>query len=281
MTIVVSVMVNDGIVLAADSASSLIRDNGSVARVYNNGNKLFNLVKGCPIGAMTYGSGAIGKASIATLSKDLRAKLSDANDRTYHLEKGAYTIEDVAKRARRFLFEECYRTQYPDGHPQFHMGYRIGGFSRPGDSAELWEFVISNRDCEEPKLICGEGHYGPRWAGQTEAIDRIVLGMGSGFVPSLVQLGVPEADAISLRGDLVPLLYVQLAHPAMPIQDAIELARFLASTAARFAEFQEDAATVGGPIEIASITKHEGYKWVARKHYYSQEFNVGATDHVS
>ena len=30
---------------------------------------------------------------------------------------------------------------------------------------------------------------------------------------------------------------------------------------------------LGGPIEIATITKHEGFKWITRKHYYSPEFN--------
>jgi hypothetical protein len=30
--------------------------------------------------------------------------------------------------------------------------------------------------------------------------------------------------------------------------------------------------TVGGPIEIAVI-KHEGFKWVQRKHFFSAEFN--------
>jgi hypothetical protein len=68
MTIVVTVRVNDGIVLAADSATSFIDGSGNVAKVYNNANKIFNLVKVWPIGAMTYGAGGMGSASISTLS---------------------------------------------------------------------------------------------------------------------------------------------------------------------------------------------------------------------
>ena len=59
MTIVVTVRVNDGIVLAADSATSFSDSNGNIAKVYNNANKIFNLVKGWPVGAMTYGAGAL------------------------------------------------------------------------------------------------------------------------------------------------------------------------------------------------------------------------------
>lgn len=33
------------------------------------------------------------------------------------------------------------------------------------------------------------------------------------------------------------------------------------------------ANTVGGPIELAAITKHEGFKWVTRKHYFDEQLN--------
>jgi hypothetical protein len=70
MTIVVTVRVTDGIVLAADSATSFTDADGHVAKIYNGANKIFNLVKVWPIGAMTYGAGSIGTESISTLSKN-------------------------------------------------------------------------------------------------------------------------------------------------------------------------------------------------------------------
>jgi hypothetical protein len=88
-----------------------------------------------------------------------------------------------------------------------------------------------------------------------------------------VNLGLQKDIAQKTMLELIKLLYANLYLPAMPIQDAIDLAYFLADTAARFAQFSLRAATVGGPIEVATITKHEGFKWVRRKHYYSAEFN--------
>lgn len=77
MTIAISLKVNDGIVLAADSASTILSkgpDNRlGVVNVYNTANKIFNLKKGFPIGAITWGSGSIGQASISTLTKDFRS----------------------------------------------------------------------------------------------------------------------------------------------------------------------------------------------------------------
>ena len=76
MTIVVTVKINDGIVLAADSATTFSNQEGVVVNIFNNANKAFNLVKGLPIGALTWGAGGIGSASIPTITKDLRRRLA-------------------------------------------------------------------------------------------------------------------------------------------------------------------------------------------------------------
>ena len=61
--------------------------------------------------------------------------------------------------------------------------------------------------------------------------------------------------------------------PPMPIQDAIDLAEFLVDLTTRYVRFKPGLPTVGGPIEIAAITKHEGFKWIQRKHYFSTKLN--------
>jgi hypothetical protein len=57
-------------------------------------------------------------------------------------------------------------------------------------------------------------------------------------------------------------------------QDAVDLARFLVQTTIGFVKFSVSRAkTVGGPIEIAAITKHEGFKWIERRHCYPSGLN--------
>lgn len=60
----------------------------------------------------------------------------------------------------------------------------------------------------------------------------------------------------------------------MPIQDAIDLAKFLVYMTIQTMKFGPVAPTVGGPIEVAAITKHEHFKWVLRKHYYDPRYNT-------
>lgn len=272
MTIVVTVKVNDGIVLASDSATSFVDAQGNVVKVYNNANKIFNLVKGRPIGAMTFGNGSIGTASIVTLSKDFRVRLSDQMDPLY-LDPMTYTMQQVAEKAKAFLFDEQYRSEYPEGRPNNFTGYWLCGYSAVGTLPEVWEIAIMENECTEPVNIYSPVLYGPRWAGDTEALDRLVLGLSGRFTAALQDLGIDPNVASQARIDLIGRLYADLTLPAMPIQDAIDLARYLADVAAKFSQFSLQAATVGGPIEVATIAKHEGFKWVSRKHYFSTELN--------
>ena len=241
---------------------------------------MFNLVKVWPVGAMTYGAGSIGSASISTLSKDLRRKLDPktGEDPTYTLDKAKYTIEDVALRAKRFLYEDVFQHAYPEGVPNYFLGYRVCGYSAGKPLPEAWEIRIVGDHAEGPDRLYDDDDFGIRWAGETEALDRLMLGIGSHTKEVLMQLGADEATAENTIMELIKRLAARLFLPAMPIQDAIDLAYFLADTASKFAQFSLRAATVGGPIEIATITKHEGFKWVARKHYYSAEFNREVLD---
>lgn len=59
----------------------------------------------------------------------------------------------------------------------------------------------------------------------------------------------------------------------MPIQDAIELVKYLADVTVGYVRFKQGAPTVAPPIDIAAITRHQGFKWVERKHYYRQALN--------
>src|SRR5918996_3943421 len=98
MTVVLTVKIHDGVVLASDSATTLYDEGGSIVNVYNTANKIFNLYKGLPIAGMTWGGGSIGHASISTLSKDFRSRLVSENPH-WKIDKPSYTVLEVAHKA--------------------------------------------------------------------------------------------------------------------------------------------------------------------------------------
>jgi 20S proteasome alpha/beta subunit len=280
MTIVVTVKVTDGIVLGADSAATfyLQTPGGTMAKIYNHANKIFNLRKVWSIGAMVYGSGGIGAASVETLSKDLRRRFSDRTNQDYYLRDGAFTIEEVAIKARKFFYEESFLRAYNPPPADFFMGYRVCGYSAGHDLPEIWEFGIVGPNCDPPSCVQNRDQFGLRWAGENEALDRLILGVTSGIQGWLVQKGfVQPQDAEAAYLEIVNQSAYPLYQPAMPIQDAIGVARFAVETAIGYAKYGMRQETIGGPIELAAITKHEGFKWVARKHYYSAELNRETT----
>jgi hypothetical protein len=113
--------------------------------------------------------------------------------------------------------------------------------------------------------VQNEQEFGLRWDGEYEALDRLVFGLGTRFNEFAVKHGLPERQAAELREKLVPDLYELLFVEAMPMQDAIDLARYLVETTIGFIKYSvARPKTVGGPIEIAAISKHEGFQWVQR-----------------
>lgn len=143
MTVCVAIKVHDCLVFAADSATSLSASdsngNQHIINIYENANKVFNLHKKLPVCSMTAGIGNFGRSSISTLSKDLRARLSSA-EAAWCVDIENYTIEEIAVKARRFLFEERFSAVTP--RPQGAFDYWIGGYSSGAELGEIWRIHI-------------------------------------------------------------------------------------------------------------------------------------------
>lgn len=287
MSIAILIGVHDGLVLAADSASTLTmpvppgvvlplgQAGAMVGNVYDNANKIFNLVKGQPIGCITFGSGNIGNASIGTLIKDLRKKLTDTPEEM-GFNDSHYTMEAVAKILAKFLGDECGKLD-PPAKANTNMGFLLGGYSKPGPLGESWSVEIQQGIPQPPKKLRQDHEVGLSWGGATEVIQRIIVGYSPSLFQHLASVTQPPQNPAVLASQLAPLLTARmqanLVFAPMPIQDVIDLARFLVHSAAMFSRFSPGPNIVGGPIEVAAITKHENFKWISRKHYYDQPLN--------
>lgn len=80
MTLVIALKVGDGVVLGADSASTITAAASQYVNSYFNAEKLFNLVKGFPLGVLVYGLGGLANRSVGSLGKNLRDKLGNQGE---------------------------------------------------------------------------------------------------------------------------------------------------------------------------------------------------------
>ncbi|RWP25160.1 MAG: hypothetical protein EOR03_33190 [Mesorhizobium sp.] len=124
-----------------------------------------------------------------------------------------------------------------------------------------------------PRLILGQGVASWYAGGDPEVVSRLANGVGTGAAKALGAAGVTVVDVPRLVGAIQAECGAALVEAPMPIQDAIDLAEFFVDTTATFTRFKRGAGTVGGPTESAAITKHEGFKWVRRKHYFDESLN--------
>jgi hypothetical protein len=280
MSIGILVNVHDGLVLAADSASTLTvlaagQGQPRALNVYNNANKIVNLCKGEPVGCVAYGSGSIGSASISTLLKDFRKLFTDGG-LAPGIRKVDFSIEGVSRALSSFLSDRVAALQPTEPKPS--IGMMIGGYSKGSSLSEAWQLIFNNGVTNGPTMIRPQGDVGINWGGEQEAINRIVLGFSPLLGPTLASLiqPTPTPEQIgTVTQELMKKLQAPLAFAPMPIQDAIDLAEWLVHTAEMFSRFIPGATSVGGPIESAAITKHEGFKWVKRKHYFGTDLNPG------
>jgi hypothetical protein len=270
MTIVIALKVGDGVVLGADSASTIVDQGGGYQNSYFNAEKLFNLVKGLPIGVLTYGLGGLAGRSVSSLAKDLRDRLSDPTQASWHLDPQTYTLGTVADRLKSFFYDELYAPTIPASPGAPGIGFLIAGYSCGQQSAEVWKVSVNEGGTvNPPQQLCPPTEpWCAFWEGQGEAVRRLLLGYSWQIVERLQAAGMSLPDAMNLVESVQPVV-----HPTMPIQDAIDLVHYLIDVTCGFVRFAPGPATVSEPIDSAAITPHEGFRWIRRKHYYSQTLN--------
>jgi hypothetical protein len=191
-------------------------------------------------------------------------------------------VKDVVDRMNEFYYEERYKKEWPrkikdpatgtETDAFAEMGFMVGGFSAGKREAEVWKFEIDASGRASVNAVFPVGQIGIEAKGQPEALLRLLNGWSPRILDGMVASGIPAPDALTFLRSQAMEPIVQLG---MPIQDAIDLVRYLIEVTAGFVRFIPGAPSVHEPIDIAAVTYHENFRWVRRKHYFSAELNPG------
>ncbi len=238
LTIVISISVQDGVVLASDSA---VEHRG---QVYYSAEKTMQLIKGMPIGVLIAGDAAINNKAFIDVLKDFAAQNATRNSHG-GFDKNTYTVEAVVRRLQDYL-----RSMAPMQVAKLRSTLIIAGYSAGCDTPEVWNLVFDSSEGVSVSQIWSPTEYGVCWEGSGECLHRL---MSDEFTT-----GVDGENEISSP---------TVVTPGMPIHDAVALTRFLMEATIGYVRFRVDLQpkTVGGPVDMAVITRHEGFRWVQRK----------------
>jgi len=266
MTIVVAVKVNDGLVLAADSAVAVhggpAGQPPGILKTYDYGRKLSH-IKDYPIGTLSWGISLLGSRTIESLINEYEFGLPSARDEAA---KG-FTVRRIADGLRDFLlkrYEAHYGPLSPDEQPP--LGVFVCGYSDGEYFPEqyLFEFpVIPDLQARRPPKENGEPDLGVDWFGLTDAITRLIKGAD-------LRLGAALSKRLQISQEevwqwLAPFEY-PIAFEGMPLQDAIDLAVYLVEMTIGRYRFAVGAPVCGGEVDVAVITPR-GFTWVYRKNW--------------
>lgn len=256
----------EGIVLAADSRVTLAaqlqqpggQPNMLVPSTYDSATKLLRAKGQDHVGAVTYGAGAIGQTEPRTAHSympELEQELAGVD---------RLSVEDFANRLSQFFLAKWQAQNMPAVQGQ-DMIFLVGGYDDGAPYGRVFEVFIPSRPTPV-EWHAGAGQFGLVWGGQKEYADRLITGF-DGNLPEFAKafLGLDDQKRDELRKHLQERLQVPVPFAFLPLQDCVDLAIFLIRTTIVMQHWVVGIRGVGGAIDVAVITRTDGFVDVQRK----------------
>lgn len=283
MSIAVACAVPDGVVIGADSAVTVALPDGGVLKVFEDAEKVFPLrlsgtrIEDCFLGAATYGLGTLGARTVGSYVREFCSSSAGDGLDGLSVEQAAQALgkwlnisfaEEVQPIAEK-VFEKPFAEIPIDRRPS--LGLAVAGFAPGSHLPEVWAAQIPGESTGVDVTQSRKpGEFGATWWGVGGPITRFVKGSDpvvldqvatylrdkSGLI--LTEEDIGEVSRIVARGEW------RIPFEAMPVQEAVNITRFLLGLAINFVHFGAGAPICGGPVRAALITRPGGFQWVQR-----------------
>lgn len=276
--------------LGADSTSSLVASPGGF-HYFNHNQKLFELGEGATLAAMTWGLGGLGSISYRTMLADFASELEKKPAATVEKvaarwsEKfwGAYTSSEDTKplvdRCKTLAAKTPFVAAVANPPPTartlteenelkelthtLYVGFCIGGYVLPNRTPMAFHMGFSPLATTKPVPVEIPMNAYLFW-GAPNMIQRLIFGADDALVNAIVGSGHWTGG----NEELNKLLDDQrLAHPILPVRDAIDFVHACIYSTIKAMKFSNLAQICGGPIELAVITTDRRFRWVRHKEW--------------
>ena len=263
----------EGIVLAADSRVTLTaaRNQGQggpteiVPAFYDNATKLLRVNGQTHVGVVTYGLGALGTAAPRTA----HSFMPEFEAALYEDEVGRLTVEDFAKRLSSFFVEQ-WQANMPTGYNGPDLAFLIGGYNKDEAYGRVYEVFIPNRP--DPLERHPGAEFGVTWGGQREYVDRLIRGFDDSL-PTQTQTfqKLSDDERQHLFQEIAKTSQLPIPFQFLPLQDCVDLTIFLIRMTITLQKWLVGIRGVGGAIDVATITRTEGYSTIQQKEIRGEE----------
>ncbi len=259
----------EGIVLAADSRVTLYHplpeQSLYITATYDNAIKLLHTKLQKHIGVVTYGLGSLGQIDFRTP----HSLLPEFNDRL--LEKARnerLTVERFSSILSEFLLGQ-WESRMPKDYVGQDMCFLVAGYDKGEAYGKVFWFSVPNNP--NPTEFQKDS-FGIAYDGQREFADRLMHGFDDSLVLLVKDfLKLADKQTEELQSHLLTNLNIQIPIQFLPLQDCLDLSIFLIRATIMMQTWLPIVRGVGGAIDVATITRTEGFKIVQQKHITGEQ----------
>jgi hypothetical protein len=271
MSLAIAFKGSEGVVLAADSRVTIsvtIKDPNTgadwlIPATFDNATKLLKIAGQNHVAAVTYGIGTIGHPEPRT-AHSLLPELEAALD-----PKKRLSVEDFAKKLSEFFVDQ-WNTRMPPGVFPGSMIFIVAGFDEKAAYGRVFEIQIPNAPVPIERLMASE--FGPLFGGQQEITARLLNGVDiPGLMAIKQELALDDVRIKTLETKIAEASSAKIPYQFLPLQDCVDLSMLLVRTTTQLMEYQTSVRGVGGAIDIATITRQEGFCYVQHKEIRGQD----------
>jgi hypothetical protein len=280
VTIAVCYVSPEGVVLGADSTTTYGTHH------FNNSQKLFEVGEDSTLAIVTWGLGGLHvnsyRTMIALFADELQAtpaaSVKDVADRWAAFFFAAYS--DPASPLAPFIVQckalaakpafdaatpnplgrtEPEEAWFNEWRNNLVAGFCVAGYLMPDRSPTAFEVVF---DPVNGQPVPTQKPHGYWFWGAPNMIQRLIFACDDQLKQSIIRSGLWNGTL----ADLEALVSQHaLAHPLVPIRDAIDFVHSCVSSTIKAFKFSNLAPICGGPIEIGLITTDRRFRWVQHK----------------
>lgn len=257
MTIAAAYLTSEGIVLGADSTTTVTIPSGGVVQLFDHAQKIYEIGEGTSFALCTWGAGMVGPLS----HRSVAALTGDKIDETK-------SVKDVVDAVCDVVSPHLGSLPADNG-----FGYFVGGIDPQTRAPRCFRVLFGSQGPQiEPELAIGEA----RFEGAPHYFSRVFVGFEPDLPHKLLEAlkrRLPDVDGLDNAfeeacNEVLPA-YASIGSTDIPIREAIDYVHtYLAITIKAF-KFRYGPPPCGGETEIGFVTTDRKFRWAAHKPFLS------------
>lgn len=259
MALAIAYKTGEGIVLAADRRITINNQRENtlgpkllISSHYDGGSRLFKTEYQDHVAAVNFGYGTILTRPLLAYFPEFEREIAD---------EGRLPVETFARKLGEFYQKLWKRLMPADFRDEAY--FLVGGYDEDAPYGRIFQISVPS-NAQPVEYYPGE--FGMQWGGRAEIASRILAGLDPVISDGIKQhLRISDQQSTDLYNHVRTQLNLKVPYPSLPLGDCIGLSELIIRTTADFMKYSADVRDVSGLMDIATITRAEGFRLLTKE----------------